>query len=557
MKQNYLTNNRFLKVLLLATGLAFANSCVNPDDLNFDRVAETKWNPDMALPLVNSSLTASDIITKGDKAGKIEVASDKFCTLVYKNELDIKTGEELLFLPDQTMAQQNGNITPLAVAAFGVAPIGATASYSTNSVVNFSSGSMVMDSVLFDSGSLSFTAVSTMLHDASVTFTLTSATKNGFPLVVNTVLNAANSYQSTVTIPVNGYSFDLTNGGSQTNKIPVKMDVTLTKTSAGNLPTTSDKISFTPSMNNLDWKRVHGDMGTFTMSAGIPDTIIFAAFRNSFFTGHIVHADPKVIFEIRNSFGIPMQVDFISVKGNIPAPNPGAGDFVVTGSGVTTPLSVTAPTLAQIGQQVISSRTLDKNNSNVRDVINNNPYYFITKINFVANPTGTPSSHNFITDTSTVRANVRCELPLYGKASNFEIVKEFDFEFKDTDAVESATIRSIMSNGFPLDLEMQIYFVDAFGNPVDSLVKSAANRFPVKAGVIDGTGKVVTPTVVTTDNTIEELRWKVISSLSKKIRIKANISSQPSADDIKIFSDYVLGVQLSARVKIKVELKNK
>jgi hypothetical protein len=557
MKQNYFTYNSYLKVLLLSIGLIFANSCVNPDDLDFDRVAETKWNPDMALPLVNSSLTAADIITKSDKDGKIEVGTDKFCTLVYQNEFSVKSGGELLALPDQAMPQQNGNITPLAVAAFGIAPVGGTASYSYNSVVDFASGATPMDSILFAGGTLSFTTASTISHDASVTFTLISATKNGLPMVINTVLNAANNYQSTVTIPVNGYSFDLTNGGSQTNKIPVKMDVILTKTSGGNLPTTSDKISFTPSMNNLNWKRVHGDMGTFTMSTGIPDTIIFSAFRNSIYTGQIAFADPRVIFEIRNQFGIPLQVDFVSVKGNIPAPNPSAGDFVVTGLGINTPLNVTAPTLAQIGQEIISSRTLDKNNSNVRDVINNNPYFFITNINFVANPTGTPSSRNFITDTSTLKARVRCELPLYGKASNFELIKEFDFEFKDTDAVESATLRSVMTNGFPLDLEMQIYFIDGFGNPIDSLVKSASNRYPIKAGVVNTSGKVIAPTVVTTDNTIEELRWKVISSIAKKIRIRASVGSRPATDDVKIYSDYLLGVQLSARVKLKIDLKNK
>lgn len=560
MKKNYTLKKSVSILGLLLSGIIFLYSCVDPDDLDFNRIAEIQWNPDLAIPLVNSSLTTADLITKGDREGKIEIGTDKFCTLVYKGKLSSKGADELLSLPDQNIGQKNVIMPALAVAAFTVAPVGGTASFSGNQTLDFSSGTAKLDSVVFKGGTLSLVVKSTIQHDATVLVTIPGATKNGVPLALTANLNASNTptpYENTLNVNLDGYSIDMTNGGAQTNKIGVTMAITLTKISNTNLPSTNDNVSITTQMQNLQWRRAYGDIGTTVISSGNSDSVLFAAFRNSLFTGHIVHADPKVKMDITNSFGIPVQVNFVSLKGNIPLSDPGGGDYPITGTGVTTPLAVNAPTLAQIGQSILSSRTLDKTNSNVRDVINLNPQYFISDLQFLANPNGTPAEHNFLLDTSKLEANIRCELPLFGKAQDFEITKEFGFDMGETDTslVRSVTLRSIITNGFPLDVQVQIYFVDAGGNLVDSTATIASNTLPVRAGIIDATGKVIKSTTYIADNTMNKTRWQNIIKKATLIRIVADLESKPTSDDIKIFSDYKMDVQLSVRAQLEANLK--
>jgi hypothetical protein len=530
--------------------------CIDPKELDFDRIAEANWNPDMAIPLVNSSLTASDIITKGDKDGRIEIASDKFCTLVYDGDLYAQRGSQIIQLPGQSSPQQNINVTAAAALAFASAANGDTIPFGGSRSLDFdpNSGGLLLDSVLFKGGQFSFQISSTIQHDAVVTIGIPGAVKGGVAFSKSTTLNAGNGFQSSITENLSSYMFDMTNGGSSTNKIAITISIKIIKGS-GPAPTVGDGISFTLNFSSMLWTRIHGDMGTKVISTNIPDTIVFSAFRNSLFTGHIEHADPRIFIEMRNSYGVPIQVDFLDMKGHIPATDPGAGNYVIQGSGLSS-LTVNAPTTAQMGQTVTSTRLLDKNNTSgmsVRDVINLNPEFLIYNIQYLTNPGGTPAGRNFILDSSIVSAHARCEMPLFGQATDFEITKEFDFEFKDTDAVEYATLRSHTVNGFPLDVKMQIYFIDANGLAIDSLV-SAANGTPIKAGTVDPlTFKVLKSTSATADYTIQSVRWKSIASRAKKMRIRALIESKPLGQDIKIFSDNRLDVRLGVRAKLKVK----
>ncbi len=61
-------------------------SCVK-DNFKFNKLAQVEWNPNIAVPLIYSSLTIQDLLTQNDKDGLISVGADKFCTLIYKGNL--------------------------------------------------------------------------------------------------------------------------------------------------------------------------------------------------------------------------------------------------------------------------------------------------------------------------------------------------------------------------------------------------------------------------------------------------------------------------------------
>ncbi len=241
------------------------------------------------------------------------------------------------------------------------------------------------------------------------------------------------------------------------------------------------------------------------------------------------------------------------MKSYIPS-GPNAGTINVTGSEVSTPTSINGA--VNLGDIINSSKIFDNGNSNIRTIINSNPEYLIYKLDFTTNPNGTPASRNFMLDTSRMDISARIELPLFGTANNFALEKEFDFEFSDTSSldVEQVTIRTFINNGFPLDVNTQIYFLDQFKNRIDSLITPNQTKV-ARAASIDGNGKVIAPTASTTDNSLNQVRWKRITTLCRFLAVTAQLESAPTGTDVRIYSDYTLDVKLAMRAKLNVDLK--
>ncbi|MFA7380553.1 MAG: hypothetical protein WC150_08840 [Bacteroidia bacterium] len=536
------------KAMAVAAGVLLLHACAD----DFDKLAEVRWNPDVAVPLVNSSLTAADIITKGDKDGKIEVDGQKFCTLIYTDEMSVTNAEDAYPIQGQVFGPFDGFMNPVAVAAFSVAPTGGTASFQDNQNFNFSAGTVQIDTIEFKGGSITFSIKSTIQHDATVSFSFTGARKGSAPLTLTATLNAANNYENNnLSVNLEDYVFDMTNGGGQTNRVPVQITTTLTK-GAGPLPTTSDKVTYSVSFNAPKFRRVHGDVGTSTNSTNT-DTVRFALFKNSLYTGSIQHAAPRAIFVFKNSYGVTVRTNVNQMRSYIPA-GPNAGTINVTGSEVSTPTTINGA--VNLGDIINTSKIFDNGNSNIRTIINSNPEYLIYKLDFTTNPNGTPASRNFMLDTSRMDISARIELPLYGTANNFALEKEFDFEFQDTSNldVEQVTIRTFINNGFPLDVNTQIYFLDQFKNRIDSLISPLQTKV-ARAASIDGNGKVIAPTSSTTDNSLNQIRWKRITTLCRFLAVSARLESAPTGVDVRIYSDYTLDVKLAMRAKLNVDLK--
>src|ERR1035437_10877225 len=92
-------------MLLIASFLFMAiliftiQSCIK-DNFKLNKLAKTDWNPNIAVPLIYSSLTVQDILTKADHQGVVSVGNDNFCTIVYKGNLFSLKGSDLIQIPD-------------------------------------------------------------------------------------------------------------------------------------------------------------------------------------------------------------------------------------------------------------------------------------------------------------------------------------------------------------------------------------------------------------------------------------------------------------------------
>ena len=90
---------------------AVLNSCVKKK-IDFDNLADQQLTPEIALPLVNSSFTIKDILSKSDNNGNVSIdPNTNFCTLVYKGELFSVKATDIITLMNQS-ANTSYSLTP-------------------------------------------------------------------------------------------------------------------------------------------------------------------------------------------------------------------------------------------------------------------------------------------------------------------------------------------------------------------------------------------------------------------------------------------------------------
>ena len=157
-----------------------------------------------------------------------------------------------------------------------------------------------------------------------------------------------------------------------------------------------------------------------------------------------------------------------------------------------------------------------------------------------------------MSDSSIFKADMKIEFPLKGYTTGFKIQDTIDFSIGDIDLIKSATFRLNISNGFPIHVHAQIYFIDDNYNVLDSLFTDAQDRI-IESAEIDANGRATTPTVRSADELFDGVRLQNLFT-AKKFLIKGIIDTKDAPTTaIEIFDDYKLGFKLGVRTKLKID----
>ncbi len=525
--------------LLLAVLISTQSSCVK-DYFELNKLTKTEWNPNLAVPLVYSSLTIGDLLKTG---GMVVVGSDNFCTLVYKSNLFSLKASELITIPNQTPPPFSTALTPGEISAFSFA---GTITLPYSQTVTFDSGvnGPKIDSVTFKTGSLALAFSSDIKYSGQIKIMIPNAKKNGagFSKIIPFTYTGTVPVLSNATYDLAGYNFDMTNGGTAFNEFPVNFEVTLSGSGAPIL--SSEMITLTQSLSNMTFGKIFGDIGQMSLTPGA-DSVDISIFKNVLGAGTFSLYDPRIKFIISNSYGVPINATISQFDGFTPP----STTYAITGA--PNPLPILSPNFSQIGQVLTDSFTLNNTNSTFASVINNTPQYLIYQLASQTNPAGGSTHNNFVLDTSSLKTDMEVELPLWGTATNFVLQDTIPFEFSNTipNEVESALVRTFNSNGFPFDVDLQIYFVDSLYTKLDSLV--SPNQLILKSGIVNtATGKVTSPTSTIFDATLTKTRLENMKP-SKFLLIKAIANTtNGGTTNVKIYSDYNIDVKLGLQVQV-------
>lgn len=521
------------------------SSCIK-DNFELDKLAKSVWNPNIAVPLVYSTLTVQDILTKNDKSGVIHVDNTNFCTLIYQGNLFSIVASELVKMPDQNMPTYSAS---LDLSQIPILVSNATITIPYSQTVNFTPGTNnpKIDSVVFKTGTIDLMLNSDFKYNGKVKIEIPGARKNGKIFSETIALNYSGNVPvlGNLSVDLQGYNFDMTKSGTTYNQFVVNYELTLSGN--GTPPTTSNKVMISGAFKNITFARMFGDLGQLPLSLE-KDTVDISVFKNAIGSGIISFADPRLKMIISNSYGIPIDASLAQLD----AYTPGNVPFQVTG--FPDPLPLHSPDMSQIGQTLTDSFTLNSSNSNLSAIIKKVPQSFIYKIDSKTNPSGA-THNNFILDTSRFKVDMEVQLPLWGTAKDFILIDTVDFKLEEnlTNDVESVMLRTFNSNGFPIDVAMQVYFVDSTYKYLDSIVNPY--QLILKSGVVNpSTGKVLSPTDKIYDVTLTPDRVNHLKT-AKFLLVKATATTTSGGNtNVKIYSNYKIDIKLGIQAQIKKKI---
>lgn len=511
-------------------------SCVK-EEFNLDRFGTTNWNPNLAVPLINTEMYMWDVMMDYDSNEVLVVDSNKLLYLVYEGFYQSPTAENFIHLSDQ-------NITNNQTLVIPGGPLNGLYTTTINTYIDLNlPNNITLDSVFLKQGTLQIDINSTLNYPAMMVISPVNATQNGQPFA-DTVLYNVPSGSSTKDLTGTRLVFDPNNP----NRLPIT--ITLYIQGNGNPNLSPYALNFNFSLNNLRFSRIHGYLGQFSLSNNM-DTLSFRIY-NSAITGTIYWEDPRLYIDLKNSFGVPFNASFayLATQRTLQP----TSSVNITGSGIPSPWNITAP--SQPGQTSISSLSINKNNSNLQNALAIMPQKLLSVIDANANPNGN-TVKNFALDTSRIHIYGRAEFPFFGYAHGFVLGDTIPISFPDTlNNIDWILFRLYARNGFPVDANIQLYFLDSLNNIKDSLINPPQTLI-LSAQTSGAPNYIVTyPTEKMIDVLFPSQRVQNLLGV-KKVIIKARLNTQDAPNAIvKIYAYYRLKVRLSLQVQFKFSSNN-
>lgn len=512
-------------------------SCFDKRDFEFDKIAAFEWEPNVAAPIIKSTLSMKDLISGADTNVLVEDASN-FLSIVYRASVFSERADEIISI-------ENQNVNSSWTFPTGTITDSATFNYTISTTFTSPNGER-FDSIYIKSGALLFNLNGNLNHNGRLRIIIPTVKKNGMIFRKNIMYN----YNNTLPVVTNN-SYDLsgfTISFGADNKLNINFSITVyADANPNNSPYT---LNLNEAFQNIKFHKIFGYIGKRSFSIN-QDSVDFDIYQNNI-DGSIQLEDPKLNIYIRNAYGMPINVNFtkLDAKSSVNPP------YIVsiTGSGLPNPLLIQAPTFAQIGQSILTKISLSKTNSTIVQAVNLSPNYLDFLVEALSNPNGNPATdQNFVIDSSKFEVDIEAELPLYVSASGFKLQDTVDFDLgDDIDEVEWVILKVYTSNGFPLDVSMQIYFADSLGNKLDSLLTSIDKI--ISSGIVGPAPsyKVITPTEKHLSIQINQQKMDNLLKAEKLI-ILANLSTTNNGvDKVKIYSDYEIDVKLGVQAKGKI-----
>ena len=463
----------FLLLLFLFNGCNLSN-------LDFNKLSnDANLNPEIVAPVGKGTVSVWDMMhstVKDDQDTIVNDPSTGLITIVYKKDNLYNYSVRGLFQsPSISVAPETITLTNLINTLGGGLKALTPLDGMTVPFPAFSFPSIVAEynlvqisefnSVTFKNGSMNIT----LDNKLKVPITIEGSLYD----VINNRKIKDFSFKN---IAPNGTSTDLTNlaGVQISNKIEFRMS-TFNSPGSGSSAVKIDlndffKLSF--SLSNYDFQSLTGDFGKKYINIDPAQFDMNVNLLNKL-NGSLKLTDPKLKLVFNNPVGMPglLNVGFRASNKS------GTTVTLIKNSGY---FEIPVPT--SIDKPATGSIVFDKNNSNIIDFIALPPsgkIWYQGQVSFNQLQPVTMDNPNFIDLDKTFSVGLEMELPLQLQTSNLAFTDTSAITGSNFDKIETADLVLNATNGIPLDIDMQLLFVDTlsknqYGTSKKSKVLSAA-----------------------------------------------------------------------------------
>ena len=554
--QNYLNLRggfQWLMLLGICLPLLTITSC-KPD-------STADWSPTFAGPLVNSTLTISDILDRIASDSSLFSDDDGLIYFTFENELFDYSPADLFQLDYGTNVIDNE--VPFSPALQSALDLNGGASFSFGQGVlsiepavlnpDGSQFNILIDSMYLYEGDLLVNINSTMGHGGYLDIqipNMVNADGDMFMYQLEWPENVTTGASTaSLMVPLNGYFIDFTQSTDNDSYNHLDVDMTVNIVKSDYIADDNDNITFTLELDGMDFELVYGDFGPGSYLLG-KDTIDFNPFTE-FLDADFYLSDPRINLRINNGIGLGNTNSFVEDLMYID--NNGSLNEVLYNPDAIQPMINAPVTVGQFAEtfEQISNEDGDLSammSPNVRQliygiygVINNNP----------------PNTQSFIHRDYGVSANLDVEIPMYGRIGGIDFSDTLDFDLGEQLAeVDSLVIKTNMESYFPANAYLQIYFLDADKNLLDSLYHSDFDLPLIQSPEIGPDGKPIDEEPVLSVKEALVSRSTVSNMVDCNylvLRYSFETADFEDGTEVKLFDEYYINAKLGFQATGRIE----
>ena len=531
-----------LKKLLyfLFFALIFA-SCKKSDQVD---LSSLQTYHHVAIPLVSAEIDVEDMLER-DTGDIISTGTDGELFLAYVTPPTSINASEIVEIPEQSFSI---SVNP---ATQNLPSLNNSISYGDTNVNTFTFPSgEELTSIEFSQGILTIDIVNNLSHQVVVSITIPSLVddQGGY---FSDILTAPANNPAVTQANLSNYIFDLSKGNIGYNEMVVYLDVTIN--GSGSPINTTDDLTFSFSMDNLEFSTILGDIKYQQFDLGsIPLEIDI--FSNSESAVEFLLTNPKIEHTIQNSFGFTANMGMQSMYyedlqgvflGDVLYDSAAAGNLQ--------PAPFYFPTIEQPsnqGDSVTSIITMDATNSTINELINSTPKNIVSNPVLTVNADSTITNNNFILSSSKISVSTEITLPLEGYAEGWIMGDTIPFDFKvdelfssETD-IDSAIIKFSTTNGWPVEVNFTLELLDSNMNLLSSI---ADGELVLQSATLDANGKVIEDSEqkVTLLGCDESCVDNLNQTKFVILLVTAGTSDFDNQQSVKIYNDYKLQLSMA------------
>ena len=522
--------------------------------IDFDKLKPIQYNGDWAAPLAYGDFSIEDIL-EGDSSSYFYYDQEGLIYLTYTSKLaslDLKD----IIPNNKTNYSTTRDLT--AGESTQLAGTNSLSVYFNEDIsiddLNTNGVAFELDSIHIKSGVFEFDIKSRIDHKIEIEMDIPALMLNGVPY--NRTVQVDENSNNNIIIDVSGYSIDLTKNGTTHSSFEASFKATITK---GPSPNYAGGIDVDLEIKNgYAIKTAFGDAKRQDLLALNKTNLDIELFEIDEIGKTVFLEDALLKIKWVNSFGLPIDIVLNDVIGK----NSNGQNFSLDVANIPSiDLIITSPSVVgkeTNGEIVINNSKTQTGGGklSLKDFINENIVEMSIDAEAFSNPPGVtrPVFKNFINENSALDLEIEAALPLHGRATGYAFKDTFDMDLGDveSDEVEKASIKIFSVNGFPIDFEGAVAFLDSNNNLLFTIDKRP--DFFFRAAQVDASGKVIQPT----ENVIElEIANQDLDKLGSvnKVSVIANFSTTDKGTiPVKFHKDDMLSVKIGARVKVNTEI---